>query len=136
MLSQYVKNILTALPTKIFNFIQSGFERGGSKGERGPMGPRVCAYFHRKYFVTKNHTTIYCFYQGPPGKSIRGPPGPVGPQGPPGPPGSPSVVTGSSSGLTQAKVIVGECGCNESMVESVITSLVDVLPRGDRGEVV
>ena len=101
------------------------------------MGPRVCAYLRIKIFCNKTTAKyiILLYLQGPPGKSIRGPPGPQGPQGPPGPPGSPSVVTGSSLGVAQAQVIVGECGCNESMVESVVTSLVDVLPRGDRGEV-
>ena len=69
--------------------------------------------------------------KGPPGKSIRGPAGPPGPPGPPGP----AVVTGRAGGMTEAQVVIGECGCNETMVEEVIVSLADVLPKGDKGEV-
>jgi len=78
----------------------------GQKGERGPMGPR-----------------------GPPGKSIRGP---SGPQGPPGPPGATLVSSAGSS--TKAQVVIGECGCNETMVEHVVMGLADILPAGDKGE--
>ena len=37
--------------------------------------------------------------------------------------------------MTEAQVVIGECGCNETMVEDVIVSLAEVLPRGDKGEV-
>ena len=69
--------------------------------------------------------------QGPPGKSIRGPAGPPGLPGPPGP----TLVTGTAGGMTEAQVVIGECGCNETMVEDVIVSLAEVLPKGDKGEV-
>ena len=67
--------------------------------------------------------------QGPPGKSIRGP---SGPQGPPGPPGTTLVSSAGTS--TKAQVVIGECGCNETMVEHVVMSLADILPAGDKGE--
>merc|ERR1719175_359064 len=81
----------------------------GMKGDRGPMGPR-----------------------GPPGKSIRGPPGVPGVPGLPGPPGA-----GGEAGprLSQAEVVIGQCGCNETMVEQTVMGLATVLPKGDRGEV-
>ena len=40
--------------------------------------------------------------------------------------------------LVEANVLLrggGQCGCNTSMLESVVMSLEDVLPRGDQGEV-
>ena len=37
--------------------------------------------------------------------------------------------------MTEAQVVIGECGCNETMVEEVVVSLAEVLPRGDKGEV-
>ena len=72
--------------------------------------------------------------QGPPGKSIRGPPGVPGVPGLPGPPGA-----GGEAGprlsqvikmmffiqnrllmrIGQAEVVIGQCGCNETMVEQV-----------------
>ena len=67
--------------------------------------------------------------QGPPGKSIRGP---SGPQDPPGPPGATLVSSAGSS--TKAQVVIGECGCNETMVEHVVMGLADILPAGDKGE--
>ena len=30
--------------------------------------------------------------------------------------------------------MIGECGCNETMVEQVVVGLADVLPAGDKGE--
>ena len=74
------------------------------------------------------------FVQGPPGKSIRGPPGVPGVHGLPGPPGA-----GGEAGprlsqviqmmflsridrlmrIGQAEVVIGQCGCNETMVEQV-----------------
>ena len=78
-----------------------------------------------------NFFTVRRSLKGPPGKSIRGPAGPPGLPGPPGP----AVVTGRAGGMTEAQVVIGECGCNETMVEEVIVSLADVLPKGDKGEV-
>ena len=72
--------------------------------------------------------------QGPPGKSIRGAPGVPGVPGLPGPPGA-----GGEAGprlsqvlsrqgfdclmliiiIGQAEVVIGQCGCNETMVEQV-----------------
>ena len=37
--------------------------------------------------------------------------------------------------MTEAQVVIGECGCNETMVEEVVVSLAEVLPKGDKGEV-
>lgn len=67
--------------------------------------------------------------QGPPGKSIRGP---SGPQGPPGAPGA--TLVSSAGSVTKAQVVIGECGCNETMVEQVVVGLADVLPAGDKGD--
>ena len=59
--------------------------------------------------------------RGPPGKSIRGP---AGPAGPPGPPGAAAVVRGGGPGrVTEAQVVIGECGCNETMVERSVMGL-------------
>ena len=30
--------------------------------------------------------------------------------------------------------MIGECGCNESIIERSIMRLTDVLPKGDKGE--
>ena len=76
----------------------------------------------------------FFFVQGPPGKSIRGAPGVPGVPGLPGPPGA-----GGEAGprlsqvfsrqcfdclmlimrIGQAEVVIGQCGCNETMVEQV-----------------
>ena len=81
--------------------------------------------------------------QGPPGKSIRGAPGVPGVPGLPGPPGAggeagPRLSQVSSRQcfdclmlimridclmlimrIGQAEVVIGQCGCNETMVEQV-----------------
>ena len=76
-----------------------------------------------KFFINMN---IINSSQGPPGQSVRGPPGPTGLQGPPGRPGQP--------GAGESQVMMGECGCNESIIERSIVRLTDVLPKGDKGE--
>ena len=72
--------------------------------------------------------------QGPPGKSIRGPPGVPGVPGLPGPPGAGGEAGPRLSQVIkmmffiqnrllmrngQAEVVIGQCGCNETMVEQV-----------------
>ena len=63
--------------------------------------------------------------QGPPGQSVRGVPGPPGLPGQPGATGYP---------FEPAELVMGECGCNESIIERSIVRLTDVLPKGDKGE--
>ena len=36
--------------------------------------------------------------------------------------------------MTQ-QVVVGSCGCNETMIEEVVVGLADILPRGHPGDV-
>ncbi len=66
--------------------------------------------------------------QGPPGQSVRGAPGL------PGPPGIPGVPGATGPLREHQEFVVGECGCNESIIERSIVRLTDVLPKGDKGD--
>ena len=50
-------------------------EAGGVKGQKGDPGMPVC---QTQLIGPSYYNSMICFLQGPPGKSVRGPPGPPG----------------------------------------------------------
>ena len=85
---------------------------------------KICVYiyYHNAGFNKEKQFSTCPPGQGPPGKSIRGPPGPPGK---PGLPGAPGASQGGQGGprLSQAEVVIGQCGCNETMVEQVMVMM-------------